>query len=172
MTDRKGIEEILASLKQEYWEGNVFRVMLADHPPDKENRVGARWNPENLAAIYTSLCAETAIAEVDYHLNQQPRPIRKDLRRTLFEIKVELSAVANIANALDDLSAVGISLAELFNNDWRASQEVGRLAAWFESDGILVPSARAQGLNLVIFPSRVNSDSYRFEIIKKTLLVS
>ena len=170
MVDSSRIEQVLAALTPCPWSGSVFRVMLAGNPPERENQVGARWNPPDLAAIYTSLQAQTAIAEVEYHLSQQPRPVRPDLRKTLYEIRAELSAVTNIVEVLDDLIGAGVSRDELFADDWRISQDVGRLSAWFESDGILVPSARASGLNLVIYPSRVNFETYRFEIIRSESL--
>ncbi len=40
---------------------------------------------------------------------------------------------------------------------------VGGAAEWLKHDGILVPSARALGTNLVIFPNQ-QSATYRFEV--------
>jgi hypothetical protein len=51
MADRSSLDSILASLKSSTWSGWVFRVMLNDYPPDRENTQGARWNPPDIAAI-------------------------------------------------------------------------------------------------------------------------
>lgn len=105
-----------------------------------------------MAAIYTSLQAATAIAEVEYNLARQPRPVRPDLKKTLYELEIRLSAVVNLAPALRELEALGMGRLQLLADDMRVSQEVGRSVAWFGHDGLLVPSARAAGDNLVIEP--------------------
>ena len=68
MVDRSSLDSILSTLKSTPWTGRVFRVMLGDYAPDRENTLGARWNPPDVAAIYTCLAEETCIAEVEYTL--------------------------------------------------------------------------------------------------------
>lgn len=48
------------------WQGRAFRHMFADYPPDAENTRGARWNPAEVAAIYTSLTRDGVIAEAEH----------------------------------------------------------------------------------------------------------
>jgi RES domain-containing protein len=43
---------------------------------------------------------------------------------------------------------------------------IGGAAHWLESEGILVPSARADGNNLVLFPDRSDPDA-AFEILDR-----
>lgn len=164
MADNSTIDKLVADLKAQPWEGVVYRVMLGEAPPDRENTLGARWNSPDVAAIYTSLQAATSIAEVEYNLARQSRPVRPDLKKTLYEIDVRLSAVIDITGVLSRLEKVGAGHAQLFADDMRASQDIGRLITWFGYDGLLAPSARADGANLVIYPSRVNVDSYRFKV--------
>jgi RES domain-containing protein len=145
----------------------VYRVMLGDYPPERENRVGARWNPPDLAAIYTSSQAATAVAEVEYHLAQQPLPLKRTLKKTLYTIGVELGAVVDIATVLPQLAKAGVAREQLLGTSWHNSQDIGRLVTWFGHDGLWVPSARGDGSNLVIFPSRANSETYRFEVVEQ-----
>jgi RES domain-containing protein len=163
------LEEILASLERRAWSGRVFRVTLGDYPPDRENTLGARWNPPDIAAIYLSLAAETAVSEVEYNLKRQPRRVKPALRKTLYEIEVSLDAAVKLEDVLPELRRNGIGDAQLFAEDLKASQEIGRLVTWFGADGLLVPSARAAGTNLVIYP-RWAGDGYRFEVVKKSPL--
>jgi RES domain-containing protein len=164
------VENILASLKSNSWSGTVYRLMLGENPPDRENTQGARWNPPELAAVYTSLKAETAIAEVEYNLAHQTRPVRRDLRKTLYELHVTLAGVVDLSPAMQAFARFGIGLDQLFSDDMKISQKIGRSIAWLGFDGLLVPSARAEGMNLVIYPSRANAESYRFEIGPKKQL--
>lgn len=67
------------------------------------------------------------------------------------------------------LEAIGIGASELFADDMKVSQEIGRLATWLGCDGLIVPSARKTGHNMVVYPGRTG-DSYRFDVIDQTLL--
>lgn len=157
-------QEIIEALPAEEWIGTVYRVMFSNYPPDRENTVGARWNPPDIAAIYTSLTAETAIAEIAYHVAIQPRPLRSDLKRTLYEISVHLDAVVDLTAAIADLEAAGISKEKLLASDMAVSQAIGRTVTWFDRDGLLVPSARGPASNLVIYPAWAKNESYRFDV--------
>jgi RES domain-containing protein len=169
MVGTTSLENALASLQSIAWSGRVFRVMLNDYPPDRENTQGARWNPPDVAAIYTCFEPAVCIAEIEYSLARQPRPVKRDLRRTLYEIEVTLAAVVDLAPLLPQLDTVGIGTAHLFTDDMKTSQEVGRLVTWFGFDGLIVPSARYEGKNLVIYPARTN-ESYTFATISQKVL--
>ena len=75
----------------------------------------------------------------------------------------------DLGPALPQLASIGIGAEQLFADDMKMSQEVGRLVTWFGSDGLLVPSARREGNNLVIYPGRAG-ESYRFEVIDNKML--
>lgn len=158
------IERILVGLKPTPWAGTVYRVVLGETLPERENTRGARWNPpDDVPAIYTSLMAATAIAEVEYNLQLQRIPLRREVRKTLYRIDVQLAAVVDLAPALPALERIGVGRAELFADDMRVSQAIGRFVTFLDCDGLLVPSARADGLNLVVYPNRARADTYRFE---------
>ena len=143
------------------WKGIVFRHMFAAFPPERENRSGARWNPPQTPAIYTSLVRETAISEADYYIGLQP--IRPSARRIVYRIEVTLHSVLDLSDS-QTLAKLGLnqdSLASIHHSDCRM---IGGAVEWLGHDGLLVPSARAEGMNLVIFPNRKTPD-YRFEVL-------
>lgn len=151
----------LQAVEPEAWGGTVLRHMFAAHPPEKENIRGARWNPQDTAAIYTSLTREGVLAEAEHQLDSQP--IRPRVRRTIYTVQVTLDAVLDLTDMalLDDL---GVGAAELVAVDMRACQDIGGAAAWLDCDGILVPSARSSARNLVIFPAK-RSPHAAFEVV-------
>jgi hypothetical protein len=104
---------------------------------------------------------------VEYGLSRQSRPIKAGLRKTLYEIDVRLAATVDLAPILPELERIGTS--QLFADDMKFSQEIGRLVTWFGFDGMLVPSARKTGTNLVIFPDWSN-ESYRFDVVDQRVL--
>lgn len=167
MTDGLIAADILATLPARPWSGTVFRLMLADYPPERENTVGARWNPPGVGAIYTSLTAEIAIAEITHHLSMQPRPVRPDLKKTIYKIEVKLAAVVDLEDVIPHLERAGIPHHLLVDNDLSTSQAIGKTVTWLDRDGLMVPSARVHGKNLVIYPAYAKSGSYRFEVVSK-----
>jgi RES domain-containing protein len=153
--------ETLATLAGKPWEGEVYRHMFADIPPDRENTLGARWNPPELPAIYTSLARDVVIAESDYQIAMQPR--RPKTRRTVYRIAVRLRSVLDISDP-KIMSALGLNAGILADMDMRRCQEIGSSVERLEHDGLIVPSARTKGINLVIYPNRTAEDMYRFDI--------
>lgn len=130
------------------WRGRAFRHMLGDYPPQRPNVRGARWNPPEVAALYASLERETAIAEGDHRLSLEPVPIR--LGRTLYEVELSLASLVDLT-VEGLLSELGLGPDEMRSDDLRACQEVGGVVARLGRDGLLVPSLRHQGTNLVVF---------------------
>ena len=165
MLSDEEIRELLAQAEVRRWKGHVYRHMFAGIPPDRENVRGARWNASGVAAIYTSLHRRTALAEADFRLSLESVPLRRDAARTIYRIQVELSTVVDL-RAWDQLSQFGITRATLEGikkSSLRICQQVGAGVDWHEYEGLLVPSARADGANLVIFPNNQRS-GWQFEV--------
>lgn len=123
--------------------------MFARLPPQRENVKGARWNPEGLAAIYTSLEAETALAEVAYRLSLEPYAPSKG--RVLYHLEVAVSNVVDLRGS-GVLESLGITPNVLSDPlSLRQCQEIGAAAGFSGYTGLLVPSVRRpDGSNLVI----------------------
>ena len=127
--------------------------MFADYDPFLENRRGARWNPPEVPAIYTCLERETVLAEAEYQIASQP--LRPKARRTVYTIRASLRSVLDLRNP-DVLGRVGLQSQSLTGTDLSGCQLVGGATEWLGHDGLLAPSARAEGTIMVIFPNRRN----------------
>lgn len=134
------------------WQGHVWRHMFNDYPPDRVNTAGARWNPPGVGAIYTALQRSTALAEGQHAIDVQPR--RTFARRVLYEVEVSISGLVDLT-APGALAAVGLSISDVAANSHVATQQVGGATAWLERGGLLVPSARDPGSNLVILVTNI-----------------
>ncbi len=110
----------LDGLRANQWHGEVFRHMFGDYPPERENQRGARWNPPETPAIYTSLTRDVALAEADFQISLQP--VRPRARRTIYRIRVTLSSVIDVSEMAG-----------------RPARATGRI----KHDGWLTPSGRA-----------------------------
>lgn len=148
------------------WRGIVFRHMFGDYPPDSENTRGARWNPPETPAIYTSLTRDVALAEAEFQIGLQP--VRPRAKRTIHQIGVALNAVVDLSDQ-GALAELGIAEAELVSLDYVACQRVGGAIEWLEHDGLVVPSGRARGTNLIIFPNR-QREGYGFRVMSSEVI--
>jgi RES domain-containing protein len=133
----------------------VWRHMFNDNPPELSNTRGARWNPAGLAAIYTSEDRETAIAEGQHAIDSQP--LRPRARRFVYELSVSTSKALRMT--VDDFPTLGLDPTELTSADFAACQRVGAHAAFLGYDALIVPSARADGSNVVIFVNELAADA-------------
>lgn len=148
------------------WQGRAFRHMFADYPPDAENTRGARWNPAEVAAIYTSLSRDGVIAEAEHQIALQPVPPR--VKRTIYEVDLTLANVLDLT-APATLNSLDLTTDDIAADDMTACQQIGGAAAWLEHDGILVPSARSEATNLVIYPAHREPPA-RFEVLSSELV--
>ena len=141
--------DALENLESQPWEGQAWRFVLGDTDPFQPNTRGARWNPPDTAALYTSLERTTVLAELD-HVRHLQTPA---LRRELFVVHTIRTRVTRMLDLTDRtlLHTLGVGDAELSSDDRTPCRRVGGAAAWLGHDGILVPSARADGANLVVF---------------------
>jgi RES domain-containing protein len=152
----QAILKALADLEPIAYSGTVWRHAFAGNPPDKANGRGARWNPPGIDALYVSLEREGALAEAEHQIAMQP--VRPRAKRTLYRLQLEL---ANVLDLRDRglLGRLGIDAEMLAATDFTACQRVGGAAAFLGHDGIVVPSARHTGGNLVVFVSNQHSDA-------------
>lgn len=133
-------------------EGVVWRQILDPTSVMRPNQRGARWNRPGTEALYCSLTPETAAAEIDHLIATQPVPITRQ-RRT-FGVDVRLSRVIDIRPE---------PWAEPFVHPYDSGnidqcQAIGAAVAWLECGGLIVPSLRHEGDNLVIFVANLDYD--------------
>lgn len=141
----------------------VYRHMLGDISPARANTRGARWNPPDVAAIYTSFARETALAEANYHLSLQVPPMR--VRRMIYRIRVKLRVVTAVPDT-NLLLQLGVDS----SSELATCQRVGGAVASLGRDGLIVPSLRHRGLNLVIYPGRGEVEPSQFQILDSEIV--
>lgn len=153
----------LEALDLRDWIGHAYRYTSGRRPPERENTLGARWNPREVAAIYVSLEKETVLAEFAHLLDAlSPRP--SQARFTLYELEVRVERVADLRDAAV-LEQLGVSWQQLASDDFSACQRVGAAAAWLKIGGLLVPSARrTAGSNLIVF-SHNQEAAFAFNVL-------
>lgn len=136
--------------------GAAWRVSWASRDPPLGSEAGGRWHPPgSFPALYVSLEADGALAEVYHHLSRAPVFASSAVR--LHRLAVATARTLDLG-AMPTLAGLGIDEARYRSLDWLRSQEIGAAAHMLDCDGMLVPSARWDCLNLVVFLDRLDAD--------------
>lgn len=158
MADRRRLRdpdllEALDLKRRTAFHDRVWRAVHEKRIPLDPSRAGGRWDLGAVDVLYTSLGAEGAIVEIEYYLNLQP-VFPSKMHHACYEIDVRLSSVMHI-ESIDELVRLGVDRARYAERLYERTAEIGDAAAFLGCDGLVVPSARSNALNLVIFMEAV-----------------
>ena len=154
--------DTLDNLESKPFSGDVWRVTWVARHPLAGSSGGGRWSPDGgFEAIYTSFEADGACAEAYYHLFRAP--VFSSSKMALNKIRVNLKNELQLDTEL--LQQVGISEPLANRIDYEISQQVGAAAHLLDYEGLIVPNARWNCLNLVLFLDRLDMNT-QLEILK------
>lgn len=145
--------------------GTVWRVARRGLDPTQCSRSGGRWDDGTFDVLYTSEEKDGAINEMKFHLMRGQPVIPSRVKYHLFEIDLALGRALRLLD-LPALAKLGLDVSrygQLSYNEKQAeyprSQDIGEAAHFLDYDGLIVPSARHDCLNIVIFCDRVPPES-------------
>jgi RES domain-containing protein len=149
--------DALESLTPETFEGQAWRIVRNGRDPTQCSAVGGRWDDRTFDVLYTSSRADGAVAEMYFHLSRGQPVMPSQVRHRLFELRVALTSCLRIGS-LAGLASLGmqtvafgqLSYAER-EQEYPRSQEIAEAAQFIGRDGIIVPSARSDWPNIVVF---------------------
>ena len=130
-------------------EGEAWRIVREGRDVLQGYPAAARWDPGTFDVIYASLAREGALEEIYFHLTRQP-VFPSKLRSVLHRVRVRTSQTLDIAD-LTTLADLGVAVESYGDLAYGRTQEIGDAAAFLGFDSLLVPSARWDCRNLVIF---------------------
>ena len=140
--------ERLSTFVTEPFDGEVFRATRQSLDPVAPSTSGGRWMPRDLAPVlYTSLLREGALAEICYHWGQlTPRPSKPAVVHRL-----AVSTERRLRLLKGDLRDLDVDMQRYQELYYHRTQEIGAAVAFLGCDGLMVPSARWDCENLVLF---------------------
>ncbi|MEE9302243.1 MAG: RES family NAD+ phosphorylase [Thiotrichaceae bacterium] len=143
--------DFLDALEPEIYTGTVWRTTWKGRDPLLGSRGGGRWSPDNeFEVLYTSLKKNVSLAELYHHLSTAP--VFSSRVVVISQLRVESARVLNI-NA-EKLMSLGVTKTSAA--DYQRSQAIGAAANFLGYQGVLVPSVRRDGVNLVFFTERLD----------------
>jgi RES domain-containing protein len=136
------------------FDGQVWRVVRQSRDPLQPFPVGARWDPGAFDVLYTSLDRDCALEEVYFHLSRQP--VFPSVPFQLHRIRMRLKNVLRL-DGMHLLEPLGIDPKSYPGLEYARTQAIGDAAFFLGFDALVVPSARRETLNLVIFADRLEA---------------
>ncbi len=153
--------DALGKLDPEPFEGTVWRAVRDGRRPLEGSRARGRWSPGHFDVVYTSLDPDGARAELYFHLTRQP-VFPSQLRYWLYELNLKTKETLRLANT-EALLGLGIEEARYREVLYDRTQAISDAAQFMGFDGLIVPSARWDCLNLVLFVDAVDLDEIDIE---------
>ena len=147
-----GLLDALDAQEGVAFEGSVWRIVRQGRDPLQGSPAGARWDPALFDVIYTSLARDGALAEIYFHLSRQP-VFPSKLVSVLHRISVRTTRTLRLGD-LAALEPLGVATARYGDLNYSRTQEIADAAYFLGFDGLVVPSARSSGQNLVLFTDR------------------
>ena len=144
------------------FEGNVWRLVRDGRDPLICSASGGRWDDGTFDVLYTSVARSGALEEMRFHLMRGQPVMPSKVTYRMFEIELSLGRALQFLD-LEALSRVGLNT-ETFgrlsyeekNDEYPRTQEIGEVAHFLDFDGLIVPSARAEAKNVVVFCDKVD----------------
>jgi RES domain-containing protein len=139
-------------LSRAAFEGQVWRVVRESRDVFQASRVGARWDAGTFDVLYTSLERDGALEEAYFHLSRQP--VFPSVPFQIHRIRVSSKKILHL-DQMPLLQQLGVDVANYGNIDYSRTQAIADAAFFLGFDGLIVPSARSQHRNLVLFTDRI-----------------
>ena len=153
--------DALEAIQPEPYEGPSWRVVRESRDPLICSSAGGRWDDATFDVLYTSTARDGAIAEMHFHLSRGLPVMPSKLRYWVFELTVSLRRMLHMPS-LASLMALGLDTARYGQlsyqerqQEYSRTQDIAEAAHFLEFDGLMVPSARWDCTNIVVFCDRV-----------------
>jgi RES domain-containing protein len=157
--------DAMEALPRRPFKGTVWRVASETRDPCQCSASGGRWDDKTFDVLYTSLERDGALSEMYFHLLRGQPVFPSMLRFKLYELSVQLPDVIDLAD-MSTLTALGVDKARYGQlayderlGEYPRTQEIAEVAHFLDAEGLVVPSARRDCSNLVIFCGRAKPDA-------------
>jgi RES domain-containing protein len=149
--------DAIEAIEPVYFSGPVWRVVREGRDPCQCSRSGGRWDDGTFDVLYTALGRDGAAAEMYFHLKRGQPIMPSRVRYHLYELRATMDRALKLLD-LAALGRLGLDMAAFGRLSYQErvaeyprSQDIGETAHFLEFDGLIVPSARWEASNAVLF---------------------
>ncbi len=142
------------------YEGSAWRIVRDGRDPLQCSAVGGRWDDRTFEVLYTSTRGDGAIAEMFFHIGQGQPVIPSVVQYRLYELTVTVGECVRVTTR-EELAGLGLKTSAFGRpsysdreQEYPRTQEIAEAAYFHGRDALIVPSARSEHANLVVFCER------------------
>jgi RES domain len=139
----------------------VWRTVRDGRDPLEGSKSRGRWGHDGIETLYASSVKDGSVAEIYSLLSVQPVFPSKPKWLT-YELEAELEGVASLPT-LSELADLGVDLDKYHLREYGRTQEIADAALFLGFAGMIVPSARWDCSNLVVFTERIDPGQLALE---------
>jgi len=147
--------DLVGAIDGQPFEGTMWRVVRTGRNVLDGSRGSGRWNKSEMSVLYGAAERDGAIAEINFHLSRGQSVFPSRMRHDLFELAIKTQQTAVLAD-MQQLRRLGVDDANYRELLYGRTQEIGAAAAFLGFDGLIVPSARWNCQNIVLFLEAIN----------------
>lgn len=143
--------------------GQVWRIVRDGRDPLQCSASGGRWDDGTFDVLYTSLSQSGALEEMRFHLMRGQPVMPSKVNYRMFGIDLSLERALRFLD-LGALASVGLNTEafgrlsyEQKSSEYPRTQEIAEVAHFLDFDGLIVPSARSEASNAVVFCDKVEA---------------
>lgn len=110
-----------------------------------------------MSVLYGAAERNGAIAEIHFHLSRGQSVFPSRMRHDVFELAIKAQHTLILAD-MEQLKGLGVDESRYRELLYTRTQEIGAAAAFLGFDGLIVPSARWDCRNIILFLDAINLD--------------
>lgn len=148
--------DAIDAYSREQLEIEVWRVVRDGRDPLQGGPSLSRWCNGTFEVLYTALDKNGAIAEIHSLLSLQP-VFPSKVKWHVYKLRVSTQQALRLAD-MKSLAGLGVDVSRYSDRRYDRTQEIADVANFLGFDGVVVPSARWDCSNLVLFTDRLAPD--------------
>jgi RES domain-containing protein len=152
--------DLVGAFEGQPFEGTMWRVVRRGRDVLDGSRGSGRWNTSDMSVLYGAADRDGAIAEIHFHLSRGQSVFPSRMRHDLFELAIKARQTLVLANT-EHLKRLGVDDSRYRELLYGRTQEIGAAAAFLGFDGLIVPSARWNCQNIILFLDAINLEEVR-----------
>ncbi|WP_299211266.1 RES family NAD+ phosphorylase [uncultured Tateyamaria sp.] len=149
--------DALSELPEVPFEGNFWRVVNGVRSPLDGSKGAGRWNVRENEVLYCALEKDGALSEIYFHINRQQSVFPSRLTSTVHKLKATFGRTLDLSD-IDLLSRIGVDPGRYTEILYDQTQKIGEAVNFLGFEAVLVPNARHNSINLVVFPQNCDLD--------------
>lgn len=149
--------DLVGAIEVNTFSGTMWRVVRTGRDVLDGSRGSGRWNTTEMSVLYGAAEKNGAIAEINFHLARGQSVFPSRMRHDVFELNVSVQQALTLAD-MEALRRLGVDDTRYRDLLYNRTQEIGAAAAFLGFDGLVVPSARWNCQNIVLFLDAINLD--------------